>query len=72
MIELDERWGGAPSNWLGYVMSDDCDATFGKVTALGAKPIMPPQDIENVGRFAVVMDPQGAVFSFIKLDPTHK
>lgn len=67
MIQMDERWGPAPPNWMGYVMVDDCDATFAKASELGARPIMPPNDIENVGRFAVIMDPQGAVLAFIKL-----
>jgi predicted enzyme related to lactoylglutathione lyase len=29
-------------------------------------------DIENVGRFAVIQDPQGATFSIIKLKPYHE
>jgi predicted enzyme related to lactoylglutathione lyase len=28
---------------------------------------MPPMDIENVGRFAMMTDPQGAAFAVIKL-----
>ncbi len=69
MIQMDERWHGAPSNWLGYVMVEDCDATFAKAKELGSQPYMPPTDIEKVGRFAVVADPQGAVFSFIQMFP---
>jgi predicted enzyme related to lactoylglutathione lyase len=30
---------------------------------------IPPQDIENVGRFAMLTDPQGAAFAVIKLNP---
>jgi predicted enzyme related to lactoylglutathione lyase len=69
MIQIDERWGDAPSNWLGYVMVDDCDATFAEACQLGATPYVPPQDIEKVGRFAVIADPQGAVFAFIQMLP---
>jgi predicted enzyme related to lactoylglutathione lyase len=69
MIPMDDRWGGAPPNWMGYVMVDDCDRTFAKAASLGAHPIVPPTDIEKVGRFAVVADPQGAVFAFIAMAP---
>jgi predicted enzyme related to lactoylglutathione lyase len=42
---------------------DDVDATAGKATGLGAKLFVPPMDIPNTGRFAVIQDPQGAVFA---------
>ncbi len=71
MIEMDDRWQGAPPNWLGYVMVDDCDATFAQANELGAQAFVPPTDIENVGRFAVIADPQGAVFAFIQMSGAH-
>ena len=48
--------------WLGYVAVDDVDAFAAKVTAAGGLVHKPPQDIPDVGRFAVVEDSQGAVF----------
>jgi predicted enzyme related to lactoylglutathione lyase len=36
---------------------------------LGGSVVMPPMDIPRVGRFAVIKDPQGAVFMVIKLQP---
>ena len=33
---------------------------------LGATSCVPPTDIPNVGRFAVIQDPQGAVFSIFE------
>ena len=30
--------------------------------------LMPPMDIENVGRFAMLTDPEGAGFAAIKLN----
>jgi len=41
----------------------DVDASAGKAKQLGAKLMVPPQDIPKVGRFSVVADPQGAVFA---------
>jgi hypothetical protein len=44
----------------------DCDASANKVTKLGGKVLVPPTDIPNVGRFAIVQDPQGATFGLFK------
>lgn len=56
------------TNWLPYFAVDDCDAMTGRATAGGATVFVEPRDIEKVGRFAVLGDPQGAVFAIIKLD----
>ena len=44
------------------------DAAAHKVRSLGGKIHMPPQDIPEVGRFAILHDPQGAVFAMIRLN----
>jgi len=46
---------------------DDCDASVAKLESLGGTVMVPAQDMEGVGRFAVVSDPHGAFFSVIKL-----
>ncbi len=56
-----------PPNWGVYFAVNDCDATAKKAGELGAKVLMPPTDIPGTGRFATLQDPQGAVFSVIKL-----
>lgn len=53
---------GAQPGWLGYVAVDDCDASAARVTELGGAVLRPADDVPGVGRFAVVADPQGAVF----------
>ncbi|MBE7469084.1 MAG: VOC family protein [Anaerolineae bacterium] len=68
MIEMTAEWGDIPPHWMVYLTVTDCDASAEKVTALGGKILVPPTDIPDMGRFAVVQDPQGAAFSFIKLD----
>jgi predicted enzyme related to lactoylglutathione lyase len=65
---------GAPegvkhSAWLAYFAVADCDATVAKAEKGGAKVLMAPADIPNVGRFSVLSDPDGAVFAVIKLSP---
>lgn len=56
------RANGAPVCWQGYVGVDDVDAMASRIAAAAGRVIQPPQDIPTVGRFAVVADPQGAVF----------
>ena len=70
MMEIDEHWGPAwkdiPSHWTVYFMVKDVDERTVRAIALGAKIRVPPCDIPNVGRFAVIEDPQGAVFSLFQ------
>lgn len=54
---------GTPPHWLGYVSVDNVDGACDKAATLGAKVMMKPMDIPNVGRWAVVVDPQGAAFA---------
>ena len=56
---------GMPPMWGCYVTVDNADETAGECAALGGKVLLQPTDIEGVGRFAVLQDPQGAVFSVI-------
>jgi hypothetical protein len=56
----------APPHWLGYVGVDDIDATAARAAELGATTHVAPQDISNVGRFAVLSDPQGVAFAIYK------
>jgi predicted enzyme related to lactoylglutathione lyase len=57
---------GAQPGWLGYIGVDDVDAYAGRVTKAGGKIHVPPTDIPNVGRFAMVADPQGVTFNLFK------
>jgi uncharacterized protein len=55
--------GGAPSHWLGHVLVEDVDAAADRAKAAGGTVVFGPTDIPEVGRFALVADPQGAVLS---------
>jgi predicted enzyme related to lactoylglutathione lyase len=57
--------GGVPAGWKSYVTVDDIDATAKLAESLGGKICVPPTDIPNVGRFAILIDPQGAVIAAI-------
>jgi uncharacterized protein len=60
------RQQGVPPNWMPYIESDNVDDTARLATSLGGKVRHGPADIPNVGRFAVIQDPQGAVFGVYK------
>ena len=68
MMAMTPEWGDVPSHWLTYFAVAECDGTANKALKLGAQARVPPRDIPNVGRFAVLVDPQGAHFAIIRLD----
>lgn len=51
---------GTKPTWLGYVHVADVDETSRSFEHAGGKVHMAPSDIPNVGRIAMVSDPQGA------------
>jgi predicted enzyme related to lactoylglutathione lyase len=55
-----------PSHWLPYFQVADCDATLKKATEMGGKVLMPAMEVPDVGRFATLADPQGAVFAVLQ------
>ena len=58
-----------PSYWMPYFQVADTDASVAKVKELGGKVMVPPTDIPKTGRFAIVNDPQGAMFAVFKFTP---
>src|SRR5690606_22710256 len=62
MMSNAGQQGNPPPNWLIYFAVDDCDKTAGDIKAAGGKACKGPDDIPGTGRFAVVADPQRAVF----------
>lgn len=67
MMAIPPNMKGVPSHWLTHFAVKDADTSAKKATELGGKLIVPPTDIPgNIGRFAVVQDPQGAVFGIFQ------
>lgn len=56
----------APSFWLPYVGIDDVDAAAARAEELGAGIHVPPTDIPDMGRYAVLADPTGAAFALFR------
>ncbi|HEY2748054.1 MAG TPA: VOC family protein [Polyangia bacterium] len=63
IYETPAQAKGVPPHWLGYVSVDNVDAACEKAVRLGAKIMMSPMDIPNIGRWAVITDPQGAAIA---------
>lgn len=68
MVQMTDEWpAGMPPHWLVYFAVADTDAAVARGAELGATVHVPPQDVEGVGRFAVMSDPQGAPFAVIAM-----
>ncbi|TBN54594.1 VOC family protein [Hansschlegelia quercus] len=52
--------------WFGYILVADVDDMAKRVRDAGGTVHREPTDIPNVGRFAVVADPQGAMFMLFR------
>jgi predicted enzyme related to lactoylglutathione lyase len=53
--------GGMTPGWFGYIAVADVDREIAAFEAAGGKAVWPANDIPNVGRVAMVSDPQGAL-----------
>ncbi len=67
MLPMTEEWGDVPPHWMIYFAVADCDRTVDLAASLGGRVQVPPTNIEGVGRFTMLADPQSALFSVIKL-----
>ena len=63
LMALPSDAAGTPPHWLIYIGTPNVDATAEHAQRLGARVVKPAADIPNVGRFAVLADPQGATFA---------
>ena len=67
MMGISPQMGDMPPVWSVYFAVNDCDSSVEQAKSLGANIVVPSTDIPDVGRFSCLADPQGAVFSIIKL-----
>jgi len=72
-IPEEARRAGVTPSWTGYIAVPDTDAEARRIVESGGTIHRQPDDIPNVGRFAVVADPGGAVFQlFTPLPGAHE
>lgn len=57
----DMQGQGMPPFWASYVKHSDVDSVAAKVAKAGGTLMMPPMDVMNQGRMAMLQDPAGAV-----------
>ena len=60
---------GAHPCWIGYLLVADVDVSLSAIVADGGKALMQPVDLLDTGRFAMVIDPQGAPFYLMTPTP---
>jgi predicted enzyme related to lactoylglutathione lyase len=60
--QQQQREAGVPPTWNSYVSVESADAAAERAGELGATVHAPPFDVMDVGRMAVIQDPQGAFF----------
>ena len=58
-----KKTGMPPPGWLAYIGTPDVDATTRQAEARGGKVLKQPVEIPTIGRFAIIQDPQGAMFA---------
>lgn len=67
IMDIQPQMGDLPPHWGVYFAVDDTDDTVSRTRELGGQLIAGPMD-SPYGRFAVLQDPEGAVFSVVKLE----
>jgi hypothetical protein len=60
---------GAARSGMAIFAVQDTDATAAKATELGGQVMAPAFDIDQVGRFALLADPQGVAFGVVTAPP---
>ncbi len=55
-----------PSLWWAHVGVDDVDAVAARAETLGGRILVPGTEVPDVGRFALLTDPQGATIAIFK------
>ena len=64
MMEMPKE--GFPPYWLTYWDVKNCEKSLKKADSLGSKILKSTTTIKGVGHFAVLSDPQGAVFALLQ------
>jgi predicted enzyme related to lactoylglutathione lyase len=62
-LSEDARAAAAPASWTSYVTVPDVDATVARAVELGGAVAREAFDLMDVGRVALIEDPQGAVLA---------
>lgn len=64
----DMAAAGRVSSWNSYAIVADADAVVARVAAAGGAVVMPPMDVMDQGRMAMIADPSGATLGLWQPD----
>lgn len=64
-LGADSNGQGIKPRWNTYISAANVDAMVPQAVAQGGTVVVPPMDIPRVGRFAMLADPQGAIFGLL-------
>jgi predicted enzyme related to lactoylglutathione lyase len=66
MMKIEEEMSNIPPNWTNYFLIADIELSAAKVEDLGGHVHVPPTTAGEIGKLAVIQDPQGGFFSIIE------
>lgn len=66
VADIQTAEGGAPANWLAFVVVAQIEPSCEKATGLGGQVIVPATAVPGVGRIAVILDDQGAAIGLFE------
>lgn len=62
-LTSEQRARGIPPHWMPSVQVNNVDSTLRQAESLGGKTVVPPMDVPDTGRYAIIQDPQGAMIA---------
>lgn len=66
LFRMGEDMRDVPPHWSVCFAIDDIDAAVSRAEELGGRIDVPPMDVPTVGRYALLADPEGAVFALLQ------
>jgi len=61
-LQPEQKAHGVPPHWMTYIAVENADEAAKKAASLGATVMADAFDVMDVGRMAIIQDPQGAMF----------
>lgn len=65
-LPAEMKENNVPPHWLGYVATDDIEASMTKAQELGGKALVPPMEVPGGGKFSVLSDPTGGALGLFQ------
>jgi uncharacterized protein len=66
-VNMEASDDGPSTHWISYVGVPNCDETVARCEQHGGTTVIPGFDVPNIGKFALIQDPQGALIKPFQL-----